>query len=218
MPGVTITGDYGAGGSYVAPAVAKALGLPMLDRAISTEVAAKLQVSVQEAAGAQLKRSFVDRFFGVLAPLSGGVLGAGTDAAPPGAAVRSPDEDADIFREQAEAIMRTALVSGAVIHGRAGAAAFRTDPDVLHVRLSGVLDARIAQGAELEHVSIDEARHAQPEVDQARAHYVRRLYHVRIDDPTLYDLQIDSTKVPLDACTDLILMAYRSLRASARQS
>jgi cytidylate kinase len=216
MPGVTITAEYGAGGSYVAPAVATALGLPMLDRAISTDVAAKLQVSVQEAADGQMKRSFVGRFFGVLAPLSGGVLGAGTDAAPADADF-PPLDDADIFREQAEAIMRKALVSGAVIHGRAGAAAFRNEPDVLHVRLVGAIEARIAQGAQLEHVALDEARRAQPEVDRARAHYVRRLYNVRIDDPTLYDLQIDSTRIPLNTCADLIVTAYESLRAGPQR-
>ena len=84
--------------------------------------------------------------------------------------------------------MRTALATGAVIHGRAGAAAFQHEPDVLHVRLFGAVEARIAQGAELEHVSLDEARRAQPEVDRARAHYVQRLYNVSIDDPDLYDL------------------------------
>lgn len=213
MPGVTITADYGAGGSYVAPAVARALGLPMLDRAISTDVAAKLHVSVQEATGGQLKRSLVGRFFDVLAPLSGGVLGAGTDAAPPDAALPTHD-DADMFREHAEAIMRTALHSGVVIHGRAGAAAFANDPGVLHVRLVGATEARIAQGAKLEQVSLDAARRAQPQVDRARAHYVRRLYNVRIDDPALYDLQIDSTQLPLDTCVELIVMAFKSLDAS----
>jgi cytidylate kinase len=210
MPGVTITANYGAGGSYVAPAVATALGLPMLDRAISTDIAAELHVSVQEAQGGQLKRSLVDRFLGVLAPLAGGVLGAGTDAAPPDADL-SPADDSDLFREQAEAIMRTALVSGAVIHGRAGAAAFQNEPGVLHVRLVGALEPRIAQGAKLEHVSLDAARQAQPEVDRARAHYVKRLYNVSIDDVTLYDLHIDSTRVPLDSCAELIVLAYRSL-------
>jgi Cytidylate kinase-like family len=210
MPGVTITANYGAGGSYVAPAVAKTLGLPMLDRAISTDVAAQLHVSVPEAEGGQLKRSLVGRFIGVLAPLSGGVLGAGTDAAPPDADV-SPPDDADLFRERAEAIMRTALASGAVIHGRAGAAAFQNEPGVLHVRLVGATEARIAQGAQLEHVTLDQARQAQPEVDRARAHYVKRLYNVSIDDLALYDLQIDSTRVPLDTCAGLIVLAYRSL-------
>jgi cytidylate kinase len=210
MPGVTITANYGAGGSYVAPAVAAALGLPMLDRAISTDIAAKLHVSVQEAEGGQFKRSLVGRFLGVLAPLSGGVLGAGTDAAPPDAGFAAPD-DSDLFREQAEVIMRTALVSGAVIHGRAGAAAFQDEPGVLHVRLVGATERRIVQGAQLEQVSLEAARRAQPEVDRARAHYVKRLYNVSIDDVTLYDLHIDSTRVPLDTCADLIVRAYRSL-------
>jgi cytidylate kinase len=217
MYGVTITGDYGAGGSYVAPAVAAALGLPMLDRAISTDVAAALHVSVQEATGGQLKRSLVGRFFGVLAPLSAGVLGAGTDAAPPDADFVRAD-DAEIFRDQAESIMRAALASGAVIHGRAGAAAFCHEKQVLHVRLVGALDARIAQGAALEHVSIDEARRAQPQVDQARAHYVRRLYNVRIDDPTLYDLLIDSTRLNLDSCVDLIVQAYKAFHPDRRRT
>ncbi len=209
MPGITITANYGAGGRYVVPAVASALGLPMLDRAISSEVAAALHVSVQEAEGGRLKRSLVDRFLGALAPLSGGVLGAGTDAAPPEA--YPAFDDAELFRDQAEKIMRDALAAGAVIHGRAGAAAFQHEPGVLHVHLSGAVEARIAQGAAIENVSLEQARQAQPEVDRARAHYVRRLYNRDIDDPALYDLMLDSTRIPLDTCVELILNAYRSL-------
>jgi hypothetical protein len=47
MPGVTISAGYGAGGSVVAPEVAGRLGLPLLDRAISSRIAAQLHVSVQ---------------------------------------------------------------------------------------------------------------------------------------------------------------------------
>ena len=79
------------------------------------------------------------------------------------------------------------------------------------MRLVGATEARIAQGAQLEHVTLDEARQAQPEVDRARAHYVKRLYNVSIDDPALYDLHIDSTRVPLDTCAELIVLAYRAL-------
>ena len=38
MPGVTISAGRGAGGSVVAPHVARRLGLPLLDRAISSRV------------------------------------------------------------------------------------------------------------------------------------------------------------------------------------
>ena len=119
MPGVTISAGYGAGGSIIAPAVARQLGLPLLDRAISSHVAAQLRVSVQEAHGGAIRRSR-------LAPLAGGVLGAGTDCAPPEAIPLL--DDAAVFREQAETIMRNALMTGAVILGRAGGAAFRDEP------------------------------------------------------------------------------------------
>jgi cytidylate kinase len=208
MPGVTISSGFGAGGSVVAPAVARQLNLPMLDRAISSRVAAQLRVSLQEAEDGAPQRSLMDRVFGVLAPLAGGALGAGTDAAPPNAEP-APDEAAD-FREHAEAIMRTALDNGAVILGRAGAAAFRNEPTVLRVRLFGPAEARIAQASRIENVDEKTARRLLPEVDQARAHYVRRLYAVDVDDPDLYHLQLDSTAMSLDLCADLIAAAYLS--------
>ena len=210
MHGVTISAGYGAGGSIVAPQVARLLGLPMLDRAISSHVAAQLRVSVQEAEGGVIRRSLPDRFLAVLAPLAGGALGAGTDCAPPGA-VPAPD-DADFFREQAELIMRTALETGAVILGRGGGAAFRHEPGVLRVRLFGPPQARIAQAARIEDVDAGTARQRLPEVDRARAQYVRRLYFTDIDDPALYQLQVDSTALPLDACASLIAAAYKALR------
>jgi cytidylate kinase len=208
MPGVTISAAYGAGGSIIAPEVARQLGLPMLDRAISSHVAAQLKVSVAEAEGAMIRRPLVDRFFSVLSPLAGGVLGAGTDGTPHD--VAPPPDEAAFFREQAETIMRAALASGAVILGRAGGAAFSKEPGVLRVRLFGPLEARIAQAARIENVNLTTARQRLPQVDRARAQYVRRLYCVSIDDPELYQLQVDTTAMPLQACADLIAAAYRS--------
>jgi cytidylate kinase len=210
MPGVTISAGYGAGGSIVAPEVARRLGMPLLDRAISSHVAAQLHVTVQEAEGGLIRRSLADRFLAILSPLAGGVLGAGTDCAPPEGAVPPPD-DAAFFRQQAEAIMRTALRTGAVILGRAGGAAFRDEPGVLRVRLFGPAPARVAQASRIESVDPPVARQRLPEVDRARAQYVRRLYAADIDDPGLYHLQIDSTAVPLDTCADIIATAYRAL-------
>jgi hypothetical protein len=209
MPGVTISAGYGAGGSIVAPEVARRLGLPVLDRAISSRVAALLQVTVPEAEGGEIRRPLVDRVLGLFTPLAGGLLCAGTDAAPPEAV--PPPDDAALFRQQAEAIMSEALAAGAVILGRAGAAAFRSRPDVLRVRLFGPPEARIAQASRIENVDAPTARQLLPEVDRARAQYVRRLYGVGINDPDLFDLQLDSTALPLAACADLIVSAYRAL-------
>jgi cytidylate kinase len=208
MPGVTISAGYGAGGSVIAPAVAERLGVPYLDRAISARVAAQLKVSVKEAEGGAVNRSLVDRVLAALAPLSDGSMGtAGPDP------VAEGREEAERFRTQSEAIMREALAGGAVILGRAGAAALRGEPGVLRVRLFGPVAARIAQAARIEAVDEETARKRQPEVDRARAHYVRRLYGVDIDDPIFFHIQLDSTRLSFDACANLIADAYRSLIA-----
>jgi cytidylate kinase len=212
MPGVTISAGYGAGGSIIAPEVAKQLGLPLLDRAISSRVAAHLQVTIGEAEGAVLRRSGPDRFLSLLAPLAGGALGAGTDCAPPDA--MPVLDDAAFFREQAELIMRQAMEAGAVILGRAGGAAFCNERGVLRVRLFGPAAARAVQAARIEDVDVATARQRLPEVDRARAQYVRRLYGADIDDPALYHLQIDTTAMPLDACAAVIVAAYRGVAAA----
>jgi cytidylate kinase len=210
MPGVTISAAYGAGGSVIAVVVARELGLPLLDRAISTTVAARMQVSIEEAeAGGATSRSLAGRFLSLLAPLSTGVLGAGTDAAPPNA--WPVPVEAEAFREQAERVIRAALPAGAVILGRAGSVALREEPNVLRVRLFGPQEARVAQAARLEGVDEETVRKRMALVDGARRHYVKRLYHVDIDDPALYHLQIDSTLIPLDSCVELIARAYRAM-------
>jgi hypothetical protein len=214
MPGVTISAGYGAGGSIVAPHVARLLELPLLDRAISARVAAQLHVSVQEAEGGAVRRSLTERFFSALAPLTADVLAVGTDAAPRDLA--EPPDEAAQFRAQAEGIMRAALASGAVILGRAGAAAFRDEPGVLRVRLFGPAGARIAQAIRFGDVDEATARQRRAEVDRARAQYVRRLYRADIDDPDLFHLHIDSTVVPLDACAEVIAAAYRALPPAVR--
>ncbi|MDT4981806.1 MAG: hypothetical protein QOG07_3685 [Pseudonocardiales bacterium] len=211
MRGVTISAGYGTGGSVIARLVAQTLGLPLLDRAISTEIAAKLQVSLAEAEGASFARSRIDRFLHLLAPLAGGVLGAGTDAAPP-EATPAPDE-AELFREQVEAIMREALAAGAVILGRGGAAAFRDRSDILRVRLFGSRQARIAHAVLAQGIDVGTAERRLSEVDNARAHYVRRLYNVNIDDPELFDLQLNSTVLAPDTCVDIIATAFGALTA-----
>jgi hypothetical protein len=134
MPAVTISAGYGAGGSVVARIVATRLGYPLLDRAISSEVARRLRCTVEEAEDGCIKRSFVERFFGVLAPMAGGVIGTDADAA---LQAVLPGQEGEFFRQEAERIMRQALPAGAVILGRAGAFALEGEPDVLRVRLFG---------------------------------------------------------------------------------
>ena len=211
MPGITISAAYGAGGQFIAHAVAERLGLPVLDRAINTAIAQRLHVSEDEAQGAELKRSVGERFFTALARMTPEMLGV---IAPDGEL--SPQDqllldDSSAFRTQAETIMREAMATGAVVHGRAGACVFLDDPSVLRVRIYGEAAACRAQAEVLHHVSPEQAVLAQRDVDQARAHYMRRLYGRDIDDRSLYHLLVDGARVGPDRCVEIVLAAWHQV-------
>lgn len=190
----------------IAPEVAARLGLSYMDRAISSRVAEQLGVSVAEADAGAVNRSLVDRVLHSLAPLSDGAFGVAADQDP------NPEgREADRFRAQSEKIMRDAMAGGAVILGRGGSAAFSRSPGVLRVRLYGPVEARIVAAAQFEGMDEASARKRQPEVDRARAHYVKRLYGVDIDDSSFFHLQLDATAIPRGVCVSLIETAYRAL-------
>src|SRR5215470_11981179 len=113
MPLVTISASYGSGGSEVAPALARRLGVPFVDRAVSPELAHKLAAAGNEGLFWRLVRS--------ISPA--GSLTAGSIHAAAEIDDRLTDRDA------LEASLRDAAASGdVVILGRAGALALRDDP------------------------------------------------------------------------------------------
>lgn len=208
MPAITVSAGYGAGGSQVARGLSERLGYRLLDRAISSQVAEQLHVTVAEAEDGMQRRGLVGRFFGPLAAMSSSVVGSDDDAALDAGLIADNDQ---VFRQSAERIMRDALPGGAVILGRAGAAAFHGLPGVLTVRLFGPRDRRIEHAARVEGVDAETAAARLPKVDKARAHYVRRLYRRDIDDPALFDLQIDSTLIPATTCIELVALAFEAM-------
>jgi cytidylate kinase len=203
MTVVTLSAAYGAGGSEVGPQVAEALGLAFIDRAIPTGVAERLAVPLRDALerdesiGGWFSRALLS--FGQVGPVLAGA------APPPGTTV-----GADAFCQATEQVLHECAEEGAVILGRAGAVVLRDVSDALHVRLTGPREARIAQGMLLEGTDRETAARHADETDRARETYVRHFYRVDARDPTLYHLVIDSTAIPLDACTDLIVEAARA--------
>ena len=199
---VTVSAPYGAGGSVVAPALAQRLGVAFLQRATT---------SSGEAAGPQpcFERAVPDE--ADLTPAHR-LLSSLTQAMPTGPtqsplSARHQDDD---MRRHYEGDMRRLAADGAgVILGR-GAAVVLGKERGFHVRLYGPPELRLAQGAEIEGVDLDQARRHMDAADRARTAYVRRLYQADPADPRHYHLLIDSTALPLAAVTEIILRALSS--------
>ncbi len=206
---LTISASYAAGGSEIAPDLAKRLGLPFIDRAIPVSVAQRLGVPVDTV------DAVVDdppsRFWSLMASMAVVPDYLGTSSQ---ANVALPSERE--LREQIERELVTiADDGGGVVLGRAAALVLANRPDALHVRLDGPVEGRI-QAAMRQH-GIDEktAREACKASDLARSSYVRHFYHADSAAPQHYHLVIDTVALGWAAATDLICLAAQRRGVSA---
>ena len=203
---ITVSASYGAGGSVVAPALAGRLGLPFLQRVTTSEGhlaqpgPCDEQLSMEEVKATPVHR--------LLAHFTQ-AMPAGPTQSPP-----STHHQDEHLRGHGEAGIHHLLAAGGgVILGRAAAVVLGKDRG-FHVRLDGPAGRRAAQGAAVEGISQDQARQRLRAADKARTAYVRRLYRSDPADASLYHLVIDSTEIPLDIVTELILTAARAHEAS----
>jgi len=199
---ITVSASYGAGGSVVAPDLARRLGLPFLQRVTTSEGhtaepgPCDEQLSEEEARTTPVHR--------LLAHFTQ-AMPAGPTQSPP-----STHHQDDQLRCHGEAgINRLLAEGGGVILGRAAAVVLGKHRGY-HVRLDGPVERRIVQGAAVEGITEERARARIRAADKARTAYVRRLYRTDPADPSLYHLVIDSTAMPLDTVVELILVAARA--------
>jgi len=204
---VTISAAYGAGGSVVGPAVAERLDVPFMDRAIPEAVAAEIGCSL-DAALAHDGRTEpgLGRLFAATARVPNIALGGLESYLPPQDIVA----EEEFARRTAEVIHQVAGRTGGVILGRAGAIVLAEHPDALHVRLTGPEDARVAQAMRLHGRDAESARNRLRENDRARAAYVKHFYRTDAADPKHYHLVVDSTSIPLDTVTEMVVAAAQA--------
>jgi cytidylate kinase len=209
---VTISASLGAGGSVVGPAVANRLDLPFVDRALPLAVSRRLHWPLEDLlAHDERPPSLLERLFGGLAG-SEAVSGI---AEPAGATLT----DHDYCAATGQVLRELADTSGGVVLGRAAALVLAGHPRALHVRLDGDRAARVARVAAGLDGNIEAAGRELDRSDRDREGYVRHFYKADARDPRHYHLVIDSTVIPLEICTELIVTTARagiSVRDRAR--
>jgi len=202
MAVVTVSASYGAGGPEIATAVAGRLGRAFPDRAIPVTVAGRLGVPVEEAEAND--ETVVRGLWRLVASL-------GTMPDPVGGVLTTtavPDERA--YREQTEQVLaEIAAGEGGVVLGRAAAMVFGERPDVLHVRLHGSPERRLAAAVALTGRPEKDERREMAANDRAREAYVRQFYRADPVDPRHYHLVVDSTLVDHGTVVDLVVTAAR---------
>ncbi len=97
-----------------------------------------------------------------------------------------------LVQHTTQTILRLAGLGHTILVGRGSNIITARLPNVFHVRLVAPLAARVRHTVEYYHVSEAEATRFVREKDQARRRYVRRYFNAEIDDPTLYDVTLNT--------------------------
>jgi cytidylate kinase len=199
---VTISASYGAGGSRVAPALARRLGVPFLGRPDVPQLRdGRGAAAEEERAGGEGIGTGTARLLSWAASLA---VSWGT---PPGLTAEEllPDE---ARRKELEAEVEAFARDGAgVILGRGAAVVLHDDPRAMHVLLDGPVEARVRQAMEIEGIDRPTAEQRLRRVDRFRRAYLEDLYGVSVREPGAFHVVLDSTAMPLAACVEIIAAA-----------
>jgi cytidylate kinase len=198
---ITISRQYGAGGSEVARRVAAELGWQVLDNELVEEVAARAGVPPEQVAERDERGpSFVERLARTLAASTPELFPAPV----PGGALPELQE-ADLVRITESVVAEAAAKGRFVLVGRAAPAVLAQERDSLHVKLVAPRPYRIQTAAERLGVDLQKAAVAVDESDRTRARYHRQYYQRDWNDPVHYHIVLNTGALGLDGATGIIV-------------
>jgi hypothetical protein len=206
---VCISFADGATGEDIAPAVASRLGFRLIDEQIVARAAEEAGVARQAVAGVEQRRSLVGRILEEL-PASG-AAGASALVAFAPVGYESPGPGGDDLRGLIRSAIEEIATRGeAVIVAHAASFALASQPDALRVFITASPETRRQRIMEAKGVSAKEAEGLVSRGDANRADYLKRFYRVRSEQPTHYDLVLNTDRLTPDRAADLIVGSVRS--------
>jgi CMP/dCMP kinase len=201
VPLVTLSRQFGSGGSAVAARVAERLGWQLLDNTIVDAIAERIGVS------ADTVRALDERQPPLLTRLADTLaLGASEVLSPTaGAAVLSQDER---IVETTRRVMEAAVAQGpVVVVGRGAQVVLHQHTDAIHVFCYAPRDALARRIAAREHLSLSDAERRVDEVNHQRAVSVRRLYGRSWGAPETYHLCLNTEWLGIEGAAEIIVRA-----------
>jgi len=198
---ITISRQYGAGGSQVARRVADLLGWRVVDNELIERVAAEAGLAPEDVARREERApGFVQRLAKALV--------AGTPEAGPGPAIAIPLSslaEPDLVRITERVVAQIAAEGRVVLVGRAAAAVLASEREALHVRVVASRVYRIRIAAERLAVSLEEAARITDETDKNRGRYHKENYQREWADPVGYHMTLNTEALGLDGAARVIV-------------
>ncbi len=207
MRAITISREYGSGGSEIAARLAKRLEWQVIDHNIVERVASAMGTSQEEA------EAHDEHTKGVLGQVLNSLLylhPACTVYAPPEAVLSD-----ETYCDAVERIVRATVARGhVVIVGRGSQVLLAKRRDVLRVRIIASLEQRIANVMQQEGLDEEVATSRIRKFEQERTRYLEMEFKRKPEDAHLYDLVLNTSSFDLASAVNVICLA---LNHKARQ-
>jgi len=185
---ITISRQMGSLGSQVAEEAARRLGYKMVMRQLINQAA--LRAGVPEVALATIDES--------------GLLG-----------IKPSAKDIQAYHHAVRQVLFEIAKDGmVVIVGRAGQVILHDIPGVIHIRVIAPRELRIERLASDKGLAIETAAAMVDRSDKARTGYLKRYYHTDVNNPQLYDLIINMSRLDIPAAAGMICSLVTSMEST----
>jgi Cytidylate kinase-like family len=196
MPVWTISAQAGTPGAEVAAGLAARAEVPLFDREALVSIVSALSPELGDLEDVE------GRFGGRLNALA---LGVAMTYGAPGAF-----RELELRRtlpELGRKVVGEIARRPAVILAAAAALALLDRPGAVHTRLWAPEEWRVASYSRSEMVDRARAARDLAHADQVERNWVRALFDVRVDDPALYTVVLDASRLAPDRIVDVLLAA-----------
>ena len=188
-PVITISRTLGARGEEIAERLTELSGFHLVDREIIDAIASDfgIQSRMVELFDETTRSELESWFDGII---RGRII-----------------DSSDYLKSLAKTIGSIMRHGEAILMGR-GANIIIGPNRGFHVRVVAPLAKRIASISAERNITDDEAEKLITENDTRQAKFIKKSFGVDIDNPTLYDLVINSADIGIDGAVELALLAY----------
>jgi cytidylate kinase len=199
---VTLSREYGAGGSQLGLLLGSALAWPVLDRDLAERLAKQLRC---KSADVEEHHERAPRFLERIAAAFT-VVPSDAPILPELSRIPNPDTLFDATRAVLLEAVRTPPL---IVIGHGANCLLCDRRDVLRVRVTAPYGVRVRRVARRTGQSVDEAGADVRQRDADRRQYLERYYHKETNDPYLYDLQINTATITLDVAAQMVVRLIR---------
>jgi len=193
---ITISRLFGSGGAYVGKQLARKLNIAYLDRDILSQAAKEFSLPEEALKPYEEK---TDSFWDLI---QRSLFGNPYVYAPPTIYLPTSRQ---LYEAESDVIVRAAKERSAVIVGRCASCLLHNRPNHLSVFLYSDVDFRKNRVREIYNLSDSKALKMIAKNDEERTRYHSEFAGDNWTDATRYHLAIDTGKIGVDKCVDLIM-------------